>query len=88
MSSGDNEIHCQALIGKRFSATVIMDDMHDAGVTFWNRNAARLRGAIIFFAIALAVSLVIGLGVHKSNKVGKKAPALVNHLPVEGKESG
>ena len=62
-----------------------MDEMRDAGVTFCNRNVTRLRGALIFAAIALAVCLVIGLGVHKSKGMGKKAPPVVNSLPIEGK---
>ena len=57
----------------------------DDWASFWNKNGARLRYALIFCAIALAVCLVIGLGVHKSEGEGAKAPAVVNRIPIEGK---
>ena len=90
MSKGDNGIRSRAR-GKNRSNTnysvwdaKIMDDMREASASFWNRNAVKLRGALIFVAIALAVCLVIGLGVHKPEGKVVKAPAVVNRLPIEG----
>ena len=64
-----------------------MEGVRDAGINFCKRNENRLRGALIFFAIALAVCVVVGLGVHKSKEEGRSrrsAPAVVNHLPIMG----
>ena len=61
-----------------------MEGVRVAGINFCKRNENRLRGALIFFAIALAVCVVVGLGVHKSKEEERKVPAVVNHLPIAG----
>ena len=61
-----------------------MEGVRDAGINFCKRNENRLRGALIFFAIALAVCVVVGLGVHKSKEEGRTGPPVVNHLPIVG----
>ena len=61
-----------------------MDEVRNASINFCKRNENRLRGALVFLAIALAVCVVVGLGVRKSKEEGRTVPAVVNHLPIVG----